>query len=291
MRYLIRHETRLSYSAPVREHHCELRLKPRHDRHQTLLRFKVETEPKAEIFEYVDAFGNEVLHFGILPLHDSLVTRMEAEVETFLENPFDYLPLSSEQELQILRTSLQEDPSLHQFLLHRSPFTPDLKRLSMTELPRPPYLGNSPLQESLLEAMRWMREHFIYRPGATAVDTPLEEFLKNREGVCQDFAQLMISLIRSWGFPARYVMGYQDSGQSQAGGQKTEATHAWTEVWIPGIGWRGIDATHGLMVNDAYIAVAVGRDATEAAPQRGSYHGGGVGGAPEVKIHVSAQQQ
>jgi transglutaminase-like putative cysteine protease len=281
MRYLIRHETHLSYPLPVREHQCELRLKPRQDDHQVVHRFKLQVNPTSEIFEYKDGFGNQVHHFGILPLHSSLLTLMEAEVETFLTNPFDYLPLSPDEERKLLKEMLHKDPSLYLFLIHRSPMVSDLKRISMPDLIWPRYRADDPLQESLLDAMSWMRENFSYRVGATSVHAPLEEFLKKREGVCQDFAHLMIALVRSWGFPARYVMGYQLDAQ---------ATHAWTEIFIPGIGWRGMDATHALMVNDTYIAVAMGRDSEEAAPQRGSYQGSGSENGPEVRLQVIETQ-
>jgi transglutaminase-like putative cysteine protease len=281
MKYLIRHETHLSYPASVREHHCELRLMPRKDEHQSLLRFHLEVEPTAEIFQYQDSFGNEVQHFSLLMPHSSLATRMEAEVETTLENPFDYLPLSPREERETLKQMLHENPGLYRFLLHRSPMVPDLRRLSIEDASFPVYQEEAPLQESLLEAMSWMREYFNYRVGATAVHAPLEEFIKKKEGVCQDFSHLMIALVRSWGFPARYVMGYQQAAQ---------ATHAWTEVFIPGIGWRGMDATHALMVNNTYIAVAVGRDSQDAAPQRGSYQGIGTQDGPEVSLQVIAAQ-
>src|SRR5262245_52547038 len=160
MKYLIHHETHLSYPTPVREHQCELRLKPRQDTHQRVLRFSLETSPKAQIFQYTDSFGNEVHHFGILASHLTLVTRMETEVETLLENPFDYLPLSPENERLELKRKFTEDPWFYRFLFHRSPMVPDLRRISLKGLHFPHYRENAPLQESLLEAMRWMREYF-----------------------------------------------------------------------------------------------------------------------------------
>ena len=86
------------------------------------------------------------------------------------------------------------------------------------------------------------------------------DVVKQGKGVCQDFAHLLISLVRSWGLPARYVMGYAEDGVS---------SHAWAEVLIPGAGWRGFDATNRLVANDHYVRVAVGRDYLDAALQRG----------------------
>ena len=98
---------------------------------------------------------------------------------------------------------------------------------------------------------------------------------------------MLIAIVRSWGFPARYVMGYQDPGYLLGSEQ---ATHAWAEVLVPGAGWRGFDATNGLLADHTYVRVAVGRDNGDAAPQRGSFKGDGDGEKPHVSLKVVRQQ-
>ena len=140
--------------------------------------------------------------------------------------------------------------------------------------------------------MEWVHATLEYRPGATQVHTPLSEVLQSRAGVCQDFAHLLISLIRSWQLPVRYVMGYLDPGFVENDNLKGEqASHAWVEVLIPGAGWRGFDATHKLVANHTYIPVAVGRDYLDAAPQRGSFKGNNSGQSPRIKLQVARQGQ
>ena len=98
---------------------------------------------------------------------------------------------------------------------------------------------------------------------------------------------------RDLGIPARYVVGYLDPGYAgEEGAEPTEAaTHAWAEVLVPGAGWRGFDATHRLVVNDTYVAVAVGRDSRDAAPMRGSFKGEESGESPRVHVHVARSGQ
>jgi transglutaminase-like putative cysteine protease len=102
-------------------------------------------------------------------------------------------------------------------------------------------------------AVDWIAATLTYQVGVTDVHSPLETALMVRAGVCQDFAHLLIALVRSWGFPARYVMGYLDPGYIQSPDIKP-TTHAWAEVLIPGAGWRGFDATLRLVTNETYVS-------------------------------------
>jgi transglutaminase-like putative cysteine protease len=292
LQYQINHETKLEFLDVVHEHQCEMRLSPRDDPHQHLKSFVIETDPPAKLSTYIDAFGNRVHHFSVIAPHRVLLTRVLSEVETRLENPFDYPLLSPEAEKIWYETELRQHPELWQYVLHQSPATPAWSSLEITGLRVPERDPAQSIQTSLVAAMNWVHETLAYRPGATQVHTPLAEVLKTRAGVCQDFAHLLISLIRSWQLPVRYVMGYLDPGFVDRENLKGEqASHAWVEVLIPGAGWRGLDATHRLMANHTYIPVAVGRDYLDAAPQRGSFKGGSPGQSPRIKLLVARQGQ
>jgi transglutaminase-like putative cysteine protease len=166
------------------------------------------------------------------------------------------------------------------------PAVPDLAPLAETL--RPPARDPArPLVENVQAAMAWIGEGYAYVPGATDAHGPLAVFLEKRAGVCQDFAHLLVALARSWGVPARYVSGYVEPDPEQG----EQATHAWAEVWVPGAGWLGFDATHCLVTNDRYVAVAVGRDSREAAPVRGAFKGDDAGDPPQVRLRVARQQQ
>lgn len=292
MRYLIEHETLLAFPKPVREHQCELRLAPRESEAQHRIACAIEIEPDAALRTHVDVFGNLVHRLSLLAPHEGLRARVHAEVETTLENPFDYVPLAPSEERPWLDRQLREDASLYDFVLHRSSAVPDLAgAVGGRELP--PFAPARTLLENAQAAMAWAGETFRYEPGATEVHGALTGFFEQRAGVCQDFAHLFVALVRSWGFAARYAMGYVDPGVSDTP-PGAQATHAWTEVLIPGAGWRGFDATSGLVTNDAYIPVAVGRDSRDAAPVRGTFKGDDGGAAPRVSVRVlrkEAQEQ
>ena len=124
MRYLIEHETILQNQEPIREHHIEVRLVPRSDNRQTLISCTIETDPAAELSRYADYFGNQVDYFCVIPPHTGLVTRMKAEVETSLSNPFDFTPIAPREQEEWLRNAIRQEPRLNDFVLHRSSVTP-----------------------------------------------------------------------------------------------------------------------------------------------------------------------
>jgi transglutaminase-like putative cysteine protease len=290
VRLLITHETRLAFPQPVREHHCELRLAPREDEMQRRLSCRIEVEPEATLRAHLDCFGNLVHHCEWLAPHDGLVARVTSEVETALTNPFDFAPLAPDAERGWLARELRSEPRGLDFVLHRSEAVPELGR-ELAGLALPGFDGARTLFENVQDAMRWAAASFRWEPGTTAVHAALAAFAEQRAGVCQDFAHLLVALVRSWGFAARYVMGYVDGDTVPEETQGREATHAWAEVLIPGAGWRGFDATAGLIANDGYVAVAVGRDSRDAAPLRGTFQGDQGSAAPQVALRVVRAQQ
>jgi transglutaminase-like putative cysteine protease len=286
--YLIEHETALRFAEPVREHQLELRLAPRDDAHQRLLALALELEPRAALREHRDCFGNRVHRASLPAPHDAIVVRLRAEVETLRANPFDWCPLRPEEEPAVLARALRESPRLLELVLHRSESVPELEPLRAA-LPSPPpeRRAGAGLVADLQAAMAWAAASFAYDASATDAHAPLAVFLEKRAGVCQDFAHLLVALARGWGVPARYVSGYVEP----TGAEGDQATHAWAEVLVPGAGWLGFDATHGLVVGDGYVPVAVGRDSRDAAPLRGAFKGDDPGAPPAVRLRVARQQQ
>ena len=298
MRYLIEHESVLHFPRPVREHQFELRLAPRDDAGpaasrnpseragQRCLACAIEVEPAAALRTHLDCFGNRVHRVSLLAPHDALRVRVSAEVETALANPFDYAPLAPHEERRWLEQQLRDDPLLLDFVLHRSDAVPEITG-ALAELAPPAFASDRDLLQNMVALMAFAGATFRYVPGTTAVHGALSEFAEQRTGVCQDFAHFLVAVARSWGFAARYVMGYVDPGAVPLDAQSTEATHAWAEVLIPGAGWRGFDATAGLVANDAYVPVAVGRDSRDAAPLRGTFKGEDGGLPPHVAVRVA----
>jgi len=287
MRYIIEHETVLTYPEAVREHHIELRLTPREDSHQHLLTHSIQMDPEIPLRSYTDCFGNLVNYGNLIAPNSRLVTRMRAEVENTLENPFDYTAIEPGEERDWLRKNLQQTPRLYDYILSRSASTPNLDQLA-DKFDFPRHEARKSILESIQDAMVWIAATLRYETGATEVHSSLAEALNNGAGVCQEFAHLLIAIVRSWKIPARYVMGYLASNESDNNIIASE-THAWTEVMIPGRGWTGFDATQQVLVNHLFIPVAVGRDSHDAAPQRGSFKGDVPGEKPEVTLRISQQ--
>ena len=121
--------------------------------------------------------------------------------------------------------------------------------------------------------MHEISARFEYKPRSTRVDSPIDEALEARRGVCQDFAHIFIALARPLGIPTRYVSGYLYRDAASHDRSTDGATHAWVEAFLPEIGWIGFDPTNNLIAQDRHIRVAVGRDYADVPPTRGVYKG------------------
>jgi transglutaminase-like putative cysteine protease len=131
----------------------------------------------------------------------------------------------------------------------------------------------TPLQ-MLFEINQGIHENFEYAPNSTKVDSPIDDALSVRKGVCQDFAHIMIALVRKLNVPCRYVSGYLFHTKDDQSLASEGASHAWVEALLPKLGWVGFDPTNNLLCGERHIRVAVGRDYAEVPPTRGVYKGG-----------------
>ena len=155
----------------------------------------------------------------------------------------------------------------------------------LAEYARSSFPAETPLLMGALDLNRRIFRDFKYDPVATNVATPLEEVWHNRRGVCQDFAHLAITCLRSLGLPARYVSGYlrtrPPEGKPRLIG--VDASHAWFSVFCPSIGWVDLDPTNNVQPDEEHITVAYGRDFSDVSPVSGVITGGG---RHEVRVSV-----
>ena len=163
-----------------------------------------------------------------------------------------------------------------------SPYISALAELS--DYARPTFTPGRPLLSALQELTARIHDEFKYQPKSTTIDTPLLEVLHMRQGVCQDFAHLMIGALRSLRLAARYVSGYIRSSPRFQG---AAASHAWVSVFDPENGWLGFDPTNNMMLSDAHITLAWGRDYGDVTPVKGIALGGG-GQSVEVEVRVQS---
>jgi transglutaminase-like putative cysteine protease len=256
----VQHETRLEYSEPVTESVTEVRMEPVSDFHQSCRSFHLVVSPPTQMFRYQDGFANRVHHFNLLASHLQVHILAASLVET---HPRAQDLLSSEATFPLDRNCA--DLSALDYLKFRGPVrsTPLLTPILESLRPR----DGMPLAHLIAEVAHYIHSHFEYARDVTVSTSPIDDVLEQGKGVCQDFTHLMIAILRSFGIPARYVSGYLHRPN------KESQSHAWCEVWLPDLGWTGIDPTNDLVVNDHFVKVATGRDYSDIPPNKGIFRG------------------
>ena len=267
MAYSVRHITSFRYEPAVRESVMEVRMQPRTDFRQRCLSFSLNIDPRASMMVYRDFYGNAVHNFDIPERHRFIEVIAQAIVDVLPARPLDPEAVGDWHELdeRVAQTDYWEMLLPSHFarpteLLEKLAGELDLRRR-----------GN-PL-ELLQELNGKLYEMFDYAPNTTEVDSPIDDALIARRGVCQDFAHIMITLVRQLKIPCRYVSGYlyhQDKSKDRS---PAGATHAWVEAYLGELGWVAFDPTNNLEGCDRHVRVAVGRDYSDVPPTRGVYKG------------------
>ena len=267
----IRHMTRYRYAAPVRETVMELWMQPQKSGRQRLVSFDLELDPVAQLFSYVDAFGNAVYHFDAPQPHDQLTIRATAVVETEAEEPLpDALDMGEWDRLksEFVRGECFDFLRPHGFatptpMLDAFIHSHEIERLRGAD----PLNAARALTQVLYDAL-------AYQPGVTSAESPIDVALEAGRGVCQDFAHIMLAICRGWGLPARYVSGYLLTDRSEGHDRSDpDATHAWVEIFLPSLRWVGFDPTNNAHAGERHVTVAVGRDYDDVPPSRGVFKG------------------
>jgi len=259
-KWRISHRTQYQYSSPVHSSFNELHLQPFSNEEQTLESFELTVMPAARISQYHDFYSNAVHHFEIPQPHSSLSVEAELKIATHPREPLalDAKPWPFDRIGEALRES-----RCHEFL-GASRFVdlaPETWRLAVEAT-----AGHSDTWQAALAIMAFVNGRLRYEPKSTTVHTHIQAVLEERRGVCQDFAHVMLGLCRTLKIPALYVSGYLAT-------EAASATHAWTEIFIPGVGWRGLDPTHNRQTDGQYVKIAVGRDYADVPPVAGNYRG------------------
>jgi len=263
--YHIKHITRYSYASTVIDCTNQIMLYPFNDLQQIIKKheLKITNDPSTEIF--TDYFGNQVGVFTFIKPHNELVIESDILVTTNLvEMPEETATTENQwKELENIRDIF---PFLD-FIQHEK-FTADkeIKKL-LSGVRDNKY---SPLQIAQ-QLSAYVYTNFEYKKGVTSVETKVDEILKLKAGVCQDFAHLLIVMLHMIGIPARYVSGYICPKNHDMRGEG--ATHAWVEAYIPFYGWLGLDPTNNCIVSDRHVRLAIGRSFSDCTPVKGTYKG------------------
>ncbi len=246
----------------------EVRLQPRSDGEQRCLSFTLDVDPTANVMQYRDFTGNTVHHFDIAGTHSLVKVTAQSAVEVqSLPAPrtadsgdwadLDALIAANDYWEMLLPSHFAQPTALLQELA---------RELGCERRGNPLAL--------LMELNEAVYKLFAYVPNSTKVDSPIEEALQARQGVCQDFAHIMIALVRRLTVPCRYVSGYMFHRDASEKDRSLEgASHAWVEALVPRLGWVAFDPTNNLVGGDRHIRVAIGRDYADVPPTRGVYKG------------------
>jgi transglutaminase-like putative cysteine protease len=272
-RYHLLHVTEFVYDGPVSESYNEVRLRPMHDDNQSCLSFRLTTAPASPAFSYRDALGNWVHQVNVLPEHSRLRVQAESVVLTH-----DAVAITSWIQLGELESRQEELNEEHYDMLAASTFVPHLPEL-LPLIDEAESRCDGTVGGFAQRASDLIHERFQYVKGATHVNSSIADSLRLEAGVCQDFAHLLLGVLRKRGIPARYVSGYlvpQNEENPDAKLQEViggQASHAWAEAYIPDSDWMPLDPTLGKPVGMRHVRIAYGRDYSDVAPVRGVYKG------------------
>jgi transglutaminase-like putative cysteine protease len=266
MRIHIAHTTAYSYDPPVNGVIQTLRLTPRNHEGQYVMRWRIEVSANCRLAQHEDAFGNVTHTFSTEGRLDALSVHVEGEVET-------------QETAGVVRGAVERFPP--SLFLRETPLAQaDAAITAFAEQIEAESGGDRlTLLHGLMAALQ---QDITFDTDPTHSATTAAEAFALKRGVCQDFAHVLIAACRTRGVPARYVSGHL---RRTDGIVTQDAGHAWTEAFIPDLGWVAFDPTNGICATDAYVRVAVGLDYLSAAPVRGTRFGGG-GETLTVEVHV-----
>ena len=272
-RYRCQHSTRYEYEQNVVGSHLLAHLSPRPRPGQAgrLTRLSIQPQP-AVVVDRLDWFGNPVHYAAIEEPHSILSVDVEMEVEVAIAGVA--CPDATPTWETILVTSPQSVDVAD--FLHRSTRV-DTPQMMLAAYTQSSFQDGTPVAVGCLDLMRRIHADFAFDPQATTVSTPVAEVFANRRGVCQDFAHLMIGMLRSIGLPARYVSGYIRTEPPGNGAWRgAESSHAWVQAWCgQDDGWLDLDPTNAVTIGTDHITLAWGRDYDDVSPLRGVILGGG----------------
>jgi len=259
----IHHITKYEYDRPVKESVNEIKIYPFNNPSQHVLYHEINITGQPEVMVVTDYWGNRAGTFNLMPSHIELVIESKLSVQNQpseqdmrkLSGSFGELQEELKKDLLLFELSMPETPHLQDEI---DAITQEIKT-------------SDAVVEVVENCNQFVFENFQYVKGITTIETTVEEILQHRTGVCQDFAHVMLEILRNLQIPGRYVSGYICPNKNGMRGEG--ATHAWVEAWIPGYGWAGIDPTNNVWVSNRHVKLAVGRNFYDCSPVKGTFKG------------------
>ena len=278
MSYRVRHVTEYMYSDAVSTSHHELHLRPRATPGQTVRDETLTVTPEPAVRrDRVDWFGNVATHLAIHSRHTRLAVTSTFVVDIAREPPPD-----DDVSWEVVRDWLRAGADAEARTTVEMALPSPRARPSATAhaFAAPSFPPGRPLAEAARDLMHRIHAGFTYDPAATDVATSVDDVLRGRRGVCQDFAHVQLACLRALGLAACYVSGYLVTNHAQPAADEqalvgADASHAWVSVRLAGGAWLDLDPTNDVVATDRHIVIAVGRDFGDVTPMRGVLLGGG----------------
>lgn len=283
--YDVVHKTIYRYQKPIERSTHVFRLRPIHDTTQALLSHGLSVSVDGQTVDYEDVFGNRVRRLLVDEPFTELAIEAKSRVLCMDIDPLGQSTPHVRSSIPLVWMPWQRQV-LQPFLL-----PPELAESELAELTEYAMSfvnrNDYDLLDTLLDLNSTIHREYAYRQNTTNLATTPFDVYANRRGVCQDFANLFICLARLLSIPARYVCGYIYTGPKSPNQAQSEASHAWVQVYLPEVGWRGFDPTNGTVTQTEHVRVAVGRNYVDATPTSGTIYVGGGGETLSVDVTVT----
>jgi transglutaminase-like putative cysteine protease len=261
--FKIHHITKYSYNRPVIESVNQVRIYPVASPQQEILNHEIAINDAPELLFFIDYCGNRCADFSIIEPHKELTIDSRLIVRTM-----------GGSELPVSTTTLKDlqEPIEKDFKLLELSKPEEIKATdAIEEIINNVTAHDKTVMQLVEHCSAYIFQHFKYIKGITNIETTVDEILEHRSGVCQDFAHVLLQLLRTIGIPSRYVSGYICPNKNGMRGEG--ATHAWVEAYLPGYGWIGIDPTNNIWVTTHHVKLAVGRNFRDCSPVKGTFKG------------------
>lgn len=263
--YHIKHITRYTYASTVIDCSNQIMLYPINDSLQIVKthELKITNDPAVEVF--TDFFDNRIGVFSVVEPHNELTIQSDIVVSTtpVITPVDDIAPALQWEELSKMCGIFPYMDFMH---IEKFAADEEIQKLlaNIVDTSKSPLVNATVLSE-------YVYNNFEYKKGVTGIETKVDEILKLKAGVCQDFAHVLLVMLHMIGIPARYVSGYICPKGHELRGEG--ATHAWVEAYIPFFGWLGLDPTNNCIVSDRHVRLAIGRNFSDCTPVKGTYKG------------------
>jgi transglutaminase-like putative cysteine protease len=264
--FKIHHVTQYQYDRPVRESANQIKIFPLQHYNQEVRRHDLKITNHPDVHQFTDFWGNLVGWFMLNSPHDELVIDSQLVVFTAKQ---DFDPFENASHANWLLIEKEVAGKLR--LLDFSQPEPMKQKSKLSSIVSDIRSESDAPIHFIQRVSNYIFQEFTYEKGITTIETTVDDIMEHRSGVCQDFAHLMLQMLRMQGIPARYVSGYICPNRDGARG--AGATHAWVEAWVPNIGWVGIDPTNNRWVSDEHVSLAVGRNFADCTPVKGTFKG------------------